>query len=347
MTMSPGLVSIGMSVRNNEKTLAHSIRSVLGQTYTDWELILIDDGSSDQTVAIARRFADGDARIRLYVDGARHGLPDRLNQSIDLSRGAYFARMDGDDVAYPRRLERQVGYLQANPEVDLVGAWAIIFGNGGKAFGKRTGAEHHDAICARPHAGFPLIHPTYLGRIDYFRRHRYRASAIRCEDQDMLLRSLDRRPRGLARGLAKCQDQDLLIRSYHSARFANVPEILLGYREERIDLKKILTSRYYMVQCFWHELRVQGHQFLALRAVVEQGLKAMLDVFAVKTGLNYRIMRHRARPASRSELRQWEEVWAGLENTQWSSGGMSPFAPRTGASFSGRTATRGSDMSRS
>jgi glycosyltransferase involved in cell wall biosynthesis len=314
MTTRPGLVSIGMSVRNNEKTLAQSVRSVLGQTYTDWELILIDDGSSDRTVPVARQFADADERIKLYVDGSQQGLPARLNQSIDLGRGTYFARMDGDDVAYPRRLERQVEYLHAHPEVDLVGAWAIIFGTGGKAFGKRAGAEHHEAICARPHAGFPLIHPTYLGRIDYFRRHRYRAAAIRCEDQDMLLRSLDRRPRGLSHGLAKCQDQDLLIRSYHSARFANVPEILLGYREEKMDLKKILLARYFMVQCFWQELCAQGHRFLAVRAVVEQGLKALLDVFAVETGLNYRIMQHRARPASSAEVRQWEQVWDQLQS---------------------------------
>jgi glycosyltransferase involved in cell wall biosynthesis len=314
MTTRQPLVSIGMSVRNNEKTLASSLRSILRQTYANWELILIDDGSSDQTVPLARRIAETDERIRLQVDGARKGLPARLNETIDASRGDYYARMDGDDVAYPERLERQVEYLEGHPSVDLVGAWAIVFGAGGRAFGKRTGAEHHEEICARPHAGFPLIHPTYMGRIDYFRRNGYRAQAIRCEDQDMLLRSFDDHPAPLKGALAKSQDQDLLIRSYHTARFANVPEILLGYREEKIDLKKTLTSRYYLIKSLWHELRCQGRPVLAFRAVVEQVLKGALDVVAVETGLNYRLMRHRARPTTAAEVKTWERVWSALQS---------------------------------
>ena len=268
--------------------------SIVNQTFADWELILIDDGSTDGTVAVAREFARTDARIRLFVDGCKKGLPTRLNESIDAGRGDLYARMDGDDVAYPRRLERQVDYLEAHPEVDLVGSWAIVFDGDGTVIGKRCGAERHEAICARPHAGFPLIHPTFLGRSEYFRRNRYRSAAIRCEDQDMLLRSLQRRRRVRHEGLSKSQDQDLLIRSYESARFANVPEILLGYRESGIDLKKILTSRDYFVKSLWYELRTQGHSVLAARGVVEQALKALGDVIAVKTGLNYRLLRHRA-----------------------------------------------------
>jgi len=313
MTTPQPLVSIGMSVRNNEKSLSSAVRSILNQTMTSWELILVDDGSSDQTVPLARRFAEADGRIRLVADGARKGLPERLNETIDASRGRYYARMDGDDVAYPERLRRQVEYLDAHPGVDLAGAWAIVFGTGGRPFGKRTGAEHHEAICARPHAGFPLIHPTYMGRIEYFRRNRYRTEAVRCEDQDMLLRTFDDHPPPLKGGLAKSQDQDLLIRSYHTARFANVPEILLGYREERIDLRKTLTSRYYLIKSLWHELCCQGRPLLASRAVVEQVLKGALDVVAVKTGLNYRLMRHRARPATATELQTWSQVWAALQ----------------------------------
>ena len=144
------------------------------------------------------------------------------------------------------------------PTFDLVGTWAIVFRAGGKPIGKRAGAETHEQICARPHAGFPLIHPTYLGRIDFFQRNRYRSSAVRCEDQDLLLRSFEGRPRPLPGGLAKSQDQDLLIRSYGTARFANVPEVLLGYRENTIDLNKILISRYYLIKSLWHELRNEG-----------------------------------------------------------------------------------------
>jgi glycosyltransferase involved in cell wall biosynthesis len=301
----PPLVSIGMSVRNNQDTLAQSLRSIVDQTYPHWELILIDDGSSDATLAVARRFAEADARIRLVADGGRKGLPARLNESIEAASGVYYARMDGDDVAYPRRLERQVDYLEAHRDVDLVGTWAIVFGAGGRALGKRGGAERHEQICARPHAGFPLIHPTYLGRIDYFRRNRYRAGRGETGGESA--------PPPIPGGLARGQDQDLLIRSYRSARFANVPEVLLGYREEGIDLNKVLASRYCLGKSFWYELGRQGRPVAAARAVAEQGLKALVDVFAVKTRLTDRLLRHRARPATAAEVQCWEQVWAGLQ----------------------------------
>src|ERR1700684_499695 len=99
------LVSIGMPVYDCEKTIAVSLRSILNQTFTEWELIIIDDGSQDGTLARAREFDD--PRIRI-VDGQRNlGLPARLNQAVHLSGGTYFARMDGDDIAYPERIEKQ------------------------------------------------------------------------------------------------------------------------------------------------------------------------------------------------------------------------------------------------
>src|SRR5579871_2414525 len=99
----PPLVSVGMPVRNNERTLARAIASILGQTHPQLELILIDDGSSDGTLRVAQSFSD--SRIRLFSDGQSLGLSTRLNQAIDVSGGRYFARMDGDDVSYPERFE--------------------------------------------------------------------------------------------------------------------------------------------------------------------------------------------------------------------------------------------------
>jgi len=277
------LVSIGMPVRNCERTLAFAIRSILWQTYSNWELLLIDDGSSDATLRIARSFAD--VRIKIWADGTPRGLPDRLNQAIELAQGEYFARMDGDDVAYPERIERQVNYLQQHPDIDLVGAWVIVFGSDGTPLGKRVSPETYTAICARPFAGFPIAHPTYMGRLEWFRRYRYRNEAIRCEDQD------------------------LLLRSYRFSRFANVPEILLGYREEGIPLKKILTGRWFFAKALAREFRRQRRPGLAVRAVVEQALKAILDCVAVGSGLDYRLLRHRAWPITCAESQHWERVW--------------------------------------
>jgi glycosyltransferase involved in cell wall biosynthesis len=309
------LVSIAMPVRNNRATLELAVRSLQQQTFRDWELLLIDDGSTDGTVERARRCAALDPRIRLFVDGRALGLPERLNQAIALCRGQFLARMDGDDVAYPERLEHQLEYLRTHPAVDLVGAGVIVFDDRGAALGKRDCAETHEAICARPSAGFPLVHPTFFGRIEFFRKYLYRAAAVRCEDQDLLLRSYNETRPLLAGGMLKSQDQDLLVRSFKAARFANVPEILLGYRESRLDWRKNLKSRRYVAISFLQAHWNDGHRLLALRALVGQVFKSLVDLIAIGTGLDYHILRHRARPTSALERRRWEQVWSELNRT--------------------------------
>ena len=97
------LVSIGMPVFNCEKTLIPAVNSILNQTYSNWELFLLDDGSKDKTLEIANSFKD--SRIKVIVDGLNKKLPSRLNQAIEMSQGKYFARMDGDDISYPERLQ--------------------------------------------------------------------------------------------------------------------------------------------------------------------------------------------------------------------------------------------------
>ena len=279
------LVSIGMPVRNCQNTLALAIRSLLLQTFTNWELILIDDGSSDETLKVARSISDN--RVKFWSDGISRGLADRLNQAIELSKGKYFARMDGDDVAYPERLERQVSYLEQHPDVDLVGAWAVVFCSDGTVFGKKNGPETHVDICSKPWRGFPIVHPSYVGRLNWFRRYGYRQSAIRCEDHD------------------------LLLRSYRFSRFAIIPEILLGYREERINLKKTFTGRRYVMRILFRDYR-REQLGLVLRGVLHETFMSFADFIAVISGLNYRMLRHRALPILDSERREWKCVWRPL-----------------------------------
>src|SRR5437867_2278373 len=106
--MTQSLVSIAMPVRNCEETVAAAIRSILNQTFRVWELIIIDDGSSDGTFDEVHRFRDK-CMVACH-DGKTRGLVARLNEAIALASGRYFARMDGDDVSYPRRLELQLEY---------------------------------------------------------------------------------------------------------------------------------------------------------------------------------------------------------------------------------------------
>lgn len=277
-------VSVGMPVFNAERTVYAAIRSILEQTYRNWELLIVDDGSTDKSLQIAQRFTD--ARIRIISNGKHQGIVARLNQAIDESKGEFFARMDSDDISYPRRIECQLSYLARNPNIDLVGSHVLVFGLGGCPHGKRNPPERHNEICAKPIAGFPIPHPTYLGKAEWFRGYKYKKEAMRCEDQD------------------------LLLRSYRFSRFAIVPEILLGYREESIDLRKIIRGRYFFSKVIRREFGKTP--VLATRGFTEQVMKAMVDCFSVGTGLGYRLLRHRARPISESERKEWKRIWDGL-----------------------------------
>lgn len=275
-------ISIGMPVFNCEDSLIPAIRSLVNQDYTNWELILIDDGSKDNTIRFAKRF--GDKRIRVFSDGQNLGLPERLNQTITMGQGKYFARMDGDDIAYPERLKTQVNYLEKHPEIDLVGSRIIIFNRQGRSLGSYPFRQTHAEICRRPWSTFHLPHPTWMGKMDWFRSNRYRTD------------------------LKKAQDQELLLRTYEKSQFACLPDILLGYRKRSLSLKTILTGRFLFSRELLRKAFHEKQHFLAFGAV-EHAMKAVIDTVAISTGLNYRILRHRAIPVGQVTESRWSEVW--------------------------------------
>jgi glycosyltransferase involved in cell wall biosynthesis len=277
--MSAPLVSIAMPFYNAASTIAASIRSILLQTFPDWELLLSDDGSTDAGTELARAFDD--PRIILWRHQPRLQLGERLNECIMRARGEYIARMDADDIAYPQRLEKQLLFLADHPEVDLAGGWAVLFADRGTPIGKRTDPPAHDDIARQPLHAFKLIHPTFMGRTAWFRRYRYRADAIRCEDHDLLFRACP-----------------------HS-RYANVPEIVLGYRQGSIDLRKRLRSRRMWWRCAGRYLNAAGR----LRVAAVESLKSGRDILAVAAHADGVWLRTRAAALTESELREWRQVW--------------------------------------
>ena len=285
--MSSPRVSIGLPVRNGEATLPLALVSILAQTYSDWELIVIDDGSTDRSFEIARAAVRDDSRVRVIRDGRSLGLAARLNELVRNARGELFARMDADDVAYPHRLAQQVAFLSENPAVDLVGSAMVVFKSGGQARGVRRGPLSHDDICAQPERGFRLFHPTWLGRTDWFRQHSYCPTATRCEDQE------------------------LLYRTHDSSRFANIAEPLMGYREDCIPLKKTLSSRRYFVRHVCSSLLRKGRPVTATSVIAQQVAKGLAESTAAALGLEA-MLHHRAAPATEAELTQWRSVWQDL-----------------------------------
>lgn len=282
MTNGP-LVSVAMAARDAENSIELSIRSLVQQTYKNWELIVIDDGSRDATADRIRGFVD--RRIHLHIGGRTQGLAARLNQAIDSAHGKYVARLDADDIAYPQRIARQVAFLESHPEIDLLGTGAMVFGSDGKAIGLFPLRRTHEEICATPLSGFYLPHPSWMGRSEWFRRNRYRPD------------------------LRKAQDQELLLRTYRYSRFACLPEVLIGYRQDRLSLIKILQGRRSFCVALLNEARRAGGYAKVLLALSSQIGKSLADAIVIATGLERSILRHRAIEPQRQDVETWERVW--------------------------------------
>ncbi len=120
------LVSVNMPVYNCEDYVGAAIQSVLEQTYSNFELIIVDDGSNDQTWKILYQYSQRDQRISLYRNSGNQGISISRNKCVDHSSGKYIASMDADDIALPNRLEKQVAFMEQNHEIGIVGAYYQI-----------------------------------------------------------------------------------------------------------------------------------------------------------------------------------------------------------------------------
>ena len=129
------LVSVVMPVYNGEVYLAEAIESVLSQTYKNFELIIIDDGSKDRSAEIIKKYCDKDSRVILHQQ-ANSGLPVSLNKGIELAKADIIVRMDADDIMLPQRLERQIPFLLNHPEATVVSCYSYHINSKGKRMGK-------------------------------------------------------------------------------------------------------------------------------------------------------------------------------------------------------------------
>lgn len=176
-------VSIVMPVYNAEKYVGDAIRSILQQSYTDFEFIVIDDASTDASVDIVNSF--NDKRIKLYQNDINRGIVFSLNRGISLAQGSYIARMDADDLSGRCRLERQVAYMEQNIDVGVLGAQAFLFLDPMVWLGRTSSLPlKHGEIVARQLFESALIHPNVLMRSKVLREQclAYEEKYEACED---------------------------------------------------------------------------------------------------------------------------------------------------------------------
>jgi glycosyltransferase involved in cell wall biosynthesis len=196
-------IAVVLPVYNGEDYLAEAIRSVLSQTFTDFELVVIDDGSTDRTADVLAGFSD--ARMRIIRFRHHRGLVQALNTGIRESRSELIARMDADDICLPHRFEKQVAFMDAHSDIALCGTWARLFGDARSVL--RPAVEPKQ-IHARLFFGGAMDHPSIMMRRAVLERH-----GLAYDDT-----------------FRHVEDFDLFIRLAELAKLANLPEVLLRTR---------------------------------------------------------------------------------------------------------------------
>ncbi|MGV0939089.1 glycosyltransferase family 2 protein [Empedobacter sp. ULE_I140] len=177
-------LTIAIPFYNAEKYLAQAIDSVINQSFQEWNLLLIDDGSNDQSLNIAKEYEKKDDRIKVYSDGLNKNLGYRLNQIPSLVSTKYLARMDADDIMHPLRLQKQIEALEKHPEIDVLGTNAYSIDENNNVVGIRL-----DTNCGYLVDVHHFIHPTIMAKTEWFKNNPYDVKAIRLEDAELWFRT--------------------------------------------------------------------------------------------------------------------------------------------------------------
>jgi len=283
-------VTIGIPFLNARRYLADAVRSVFTQTHDDWELLLIDDGSSDGSIDVVRNLDD--PRVRLLGDGSNRGLGARLNQIASLAEGTYVARMDADDLMHPERIERQLKFLRAHPSIDLIDTATFTVDDDLTPLGIRGDRP----LDSRPEAVLRnglLIHPTVMGRAEWFRSNPYDPIYVRAEDRE------------------------LWSRTCATTKFARLCDPLFFYREGLAgNLRNYLRTEDTGLEI----LRRYGPPLVgAWRTrllVMRSRLKSMAYRNGTKLGLQGRLISERNRRLNAAEMQEGRRILSVIRNTR-------------------------------
>ncbi len=204
------LISVILPVFNAESYISESVSSILSQTFNDFELIIINDGSTDNSESIILSF--NDERIKYYRNDKNRGLIYTLNRGLKLSKGKYIARMDADDICNPNRFEEQISFLQNHIDIGVVGSEAIIFQGEYKDCPKNKCGYFHKPktdkeIKAKLFVDNPIIHPTVLIRKEILEK-----------------------TNGYNSNFYQVEDLALWIELSKNTKFYNIPNPLINYR---------------------------------------------------------------------------------------------------------------------
>jgi glycosyltransferase involved in cell wall biosynthesis len=231
------LISVCMPVYNTERYVGQAIESILSQTLGDFELLIVDDGSTDGSLEVLRRYADRDSRIRLTTRPNK-GVAYTRREMADQSRGEFLACMDADDIALPHRFARQVEYFRAHPECVLVGSRVRLIDPDGDPLCDWCTEQEHEVLDARlmgDQRTTAISNPAVMMRRD----------AVMAVGNYRLLEVLE--------------DNDMFLRLAEYGRIANLPDVLLQYRIHAANISKA-ASFHNAIDRVWPQITREARQ---------------------------------------------------------------------------------------
>jgi glycosyltransferase involved in cell wall biosynthesis len=212
--VSTPLVSIASAFYNTGPRLLDMVKSIFRQSFSDWELILLDDGSTDDSLELAKSIDD--SRVRVFSSDRNLGIPTSLNKLTDLSRGKYISRMDSDDMSGRTRIEKQVQFMESHPDIDVISCGKVSLDENDNPIGHRFAGVTHEEICKRPgligkicYPEYGMCHPVLFAGRSWFEKNRYNEA------------------------ISRSSDYELFLRTHQTSRYANIPEPLFYYRLTR------------------------------------------------------------------------------------------------------------------
>ncbi len=212
-------VTVLMPVYNAGPYLSEAIKSIVGQTFNNFEFLIVNDGSTDGSEQIIKDCIARDGRIRLASNRREKGIVGALNTGLEEARGEYVARMDQDDVSLPERLQKQVKFMDMHPDIGVSGTWMETLGEGDSRLWFPFPVDHeHIKIALLFYT--PLAHPTVIMRRSLLEKH-----GLRYEET-----------------FKNAEDYELWERCAHLFRLANIPEVLLLYRLHAASMSRTLSS---------------------------------------------------------------------------------------------------------
>lgn len=214
-----GKVSVIMSVYNGIPYLQAAVKSILKQTYKNFDFIIVDDASTDSSLAYLMSLKD--KRVKIIKNKKNQGLATSLNKALKVTSGDYIARMDADDISLPNRFEEQIKFLIKHPQIDLCGTWVDLINEKGEIIGEKKYPSKDSRIKKALWWYQPIIHPTLMAKTVFFKKLK-----------------------GYNPEFDMAEDYELMIRAKNKFKMANISRKLLLWRlwekrRSRLDMAKM------------------------------------------------------------------------------------------------------------